>query len=317
MSVTPLATHAGVGRDLISATPERLDGKSGFAYVKGLMAPWLMATGLTPGAAWDLARRVEDHVASGGGDRVSLDELRALARDELGEAEGDKTAERFRQWHDFATLNRPLVVLIAGAAGVGKSSVATQLAHHLGITRAASTDFIRQVLRSVVPDAIAPELSRSSFELDQQGARDDARHAEFERQARQVLVGVGATVERAAREGTPLILEGIHLWPGLVDLDAVSDSLLVHVVLTVEDADEHEHRFAARAAASRRPASRYDDGLEAIRELQTLIVAAARRTGVPVVENRHEDTTVRRVLDLVFDAVDDALRPAASGPAPR
>jgi 2-phosphoglycerate kinase len=317
MAVTPFATHAGVGRALISATPERFDGDAGFAYVKGLMAPWLMATGLTPDAAWDLARRVEDHVAGTDAARVSLDELRVLARDVLGEAAGDETAERFRRWHDFATLDRPLVVLIGGATGVGKSTVATQLAHHLGITRVSSTDFIRQVLRSVVPDAIAPELSRSSFELDQGGSRGDARHAEFERQARQVLVGVRATVERAAREGTPLILEGIHLWPGLVDLHAVPDTLVVHVVLSVEGRDDHERRFGVRAEASRRPAARYDDGLEAIRDLQEQIVAAARRTGVPVVENGQEDATVRHVLDLVFAAVDDALRPRGFEPAPR
>ncbi len=308
MAVTRFATHASVGHALMSATPERFDPDSGFAYVKGLMEPWLLATGLTPDAAWDLARRVEDHLAGSGGERVSLDELRVLARDVLGEAEGDETAERFRRWHDFAALDRPLVVLIGGATGVGKSTVATQLAHHLGITRVASTDFIRQVLRSVVPDAIAPELSRSSFELDQGRSHDGARHAEFERQAQQVLVGVRATIERAAREGTSLILEGIHLWPGLADLHAVSDSLAVHVVLTVEDEDDHEQRFAVRARASRRPAARYDDGLESIRELQENVVAAARRTGVAVVENAQEDTTVRRVLDLVFAAVDDALR---------
>jgi 2-phosphoglycerate kinase len=276
-----------------------------------------MATGLTPDAAWDLARRVDDHQAAGGGERLLLQELRVLARDVLGERAGDETAERFRRWHDFATLDRPLVLLVGGAAGVGKSTVATQVAHHLGITRVSSTDFIRQVLRSVVPDAIAPELSRSSFELDHGRARSGARHAQFERQVQEVLVGVGATMERAAREGVSLIVEGIHLWPGLVDLHAVSDSLVVHVVLAVEDQDAHEQRFAVRAEASRRPAARYDDGLEAIRDLQAALVAAARRSGVPVVDNADEDATVRRVLDLVFAAVDDALRPRGSAPAAR
>jgi 2-phosphoglycerate kinase len=279
------------------------------------MAPWLMATGLAPDAAWDLARRVEVHLARTGGERVSLEDLRALAGDVLGGTEGDETAERFRRWHDFATLDRPLVLLLGGATGVGKSTVASQLAHHLGITRVSSTDFIRQVLRSVVPDAIAPELGRSSFELDHEVAGSGARHAEFERQAREVLVGVRATIERAAREGTPLILEGIHLWPGLVDLYEESDSLVVHVVLTVEDEVDHERRFAVRATASRRPAARYGDGLEAIRELQAQLVADARRAGVPVVENRHEGTTVRRVLDVVFTAVDAALRPPQSAAA--
>ena len=277
MAVTRFASHAGVGHPLMSATPDRFDADAGFAYVKGLMAPWLMATGLAPDAAWDLARRVEDHLARTGGERVSLDELRRLAGDVLGGAEGDETAERFRRWHDFAALDRPLVLLLGGATGVGKSTVATQLAHHLGITRVSSTDFIRQVLRSVVPDAIAPELSRSSFELDHEAAAAAPRHAEFERQARDVLVGVRATIERAAREGTPLIVEGIHLWPGLVDLrrrgPTASWSTSCSSVATRPTTSG-----ASPSARPRRgvPPARYDDGLETIRELQ-----AASRGGAP------------------------------------
>lgn len=209
---------------------------------------------------------------------------------------------------DFEELERPLVVLIGGGTGVGKSTVATQLAHSLGIPRVSSTDFIRAVLRSVVPDAIAPELSRSSFELDQGRSHSDAApHAEFERQAQQVLVGVRAMIERAVVESTPFILEGVHLLPGLVDLHDVPDSVVVHVILTVEESHEHSRRFTLRAEGSGRPAGRYDDGLEAIRELQQHIVAAAHRSGVAVFENQQLDTTVRRLVDLIFAAVDGVL----------
>ena len=258
-----------------------------------------------------LARRVEDHLAASPHHCVSLDEFRALAREVLGEHERERC-------HDLETLQQPLVVLIGGGTGVGKSTVATQLAHQLGITRVSSTDFIREVMRTVVPETIAPELSRSSFELDQDHPHNDATpHAEFERQAQQVLVGVKATIERAVREGTPLILEGIHLVPGLVDLDAVSDSVVVQVILTVENTDDHMHRFAVRAQNSNRPAGRYDDDLEEIRELQELVVDSAHRTGIPVVDNRHLDTTVRRVRDLVFGAVEAVLPPRAREPASR
>jgi 2-phosphoglycerate kinase len=191
---------------------------------------------------------------------------------------------------------------------VGKSTVATQLAHSLGIPRVSSTDFIRAVLRSVVPDTIAPELSRSSFELDQGLSQNDATpHAEFERQAQQVLVGVRAMIERAVLEGTPFILEGVHLLPGLVDLHDVPNSVVVYVVLTVPQSDEHSRRFTLRAEASGRPAGRYDEGLQAIRELQQHIVAAARRSGVAVIANQQLDATVRRMTEMVFAAVDDVL----------
>ena len=219
---------------------------------------------------------------------------------------------------ELRALERPLVVLIGGGTGVGKSTVATQLARDLGITRVLGTDFTREVLRSVVPERIAPELSRSSFELDQGLSPNDAMaHAEFERQAQEVLVGVGAEIERALREGTSVILEGIHLFPGLVDLGAVSNGLVVYVILTVDDRDALVDRFEGRARASERPAGRYEEGLEAIRNLQAHFVNAARRSGVPVIENLQVDTTVRRLLDLIFAAVEAVRPPRGPEPAPR
>jgi 2-phosphoglycerate kinase len=204
-------------------------------------------------------------------------------------------------------MSATLVVLIGGGTGVGKSTVAGELARDLGITRVSSTDFIREILRSVVPETIAPELSRSSFELDQSSS--PTAHVEFERQAQQVLVGVRAEVERAAREGTSLILEGIHLLPGLVDLGAASGSVVVHVVLSLADQDALVKRLERRAERSERPAERYEDGLDAIRELQGHLVTTARRMGVPVIENRDVDTTVRVVRNLVVGAV-ERVRPA-------
>lgn len=292
---------------------EHSDREYGIAYARSLMARWLMTTGLAPDRAWDLARRVDDHLARSGRGRVSLEELRAAGQDVLGAHEVEETADRFRRWQEFETLDRSLVVLIGGGAGVGKSTVATQLAYSLGITRVSSTDFIRQVPRSVVPEAIAPELSRSSFELDHGLSHNGAgRHAEFQRQAQQVLVGVQATIERAVAERMPLIIEGIHLLPDLVDRDAVEDRLVVYVVLNVEDANDHRNRFAVRARASERPAGRYQSNLERIRAHQEHVVATARRAGTPVLTNQELDTTVRSVLGLIFAAVDEVLPPRTS-----
>ena len=222
--------------------------------------------------------------------------------------EPEEPANSLRRWRDLEALGRPLVVLIGGATGVGKSTVATEVATTLGIARVSSTDFIRQILRSVVAEALAPELSRSSFELDRGSGDGATLHAEFERQAQEVLVGVRATIDRAVAEGTSILLEGIHLLPWLLHPDDY-DALVVQMMLAVDDEDDHLNRFACRARTSHRPAQRYGAGLEAIRALQQHLVAGARRAGVPVIANRDEHTTVQRALDVVTVAVDEALRP--------
>ena len=282
-----------------------------FAHVRDLMLPCLATSGLPPERAWAFVRRVEDDLSGGPEQRLSFEQLRAVAREVLGRHDGDAVAERLGRWHDLERLERPLVVLIGGATGVGKSTIASRLSRDLGITRVSSTDFIRQVLRAVVPNTIAPELYRSTFELDRGGSGGPG-HAEFERQVRDVMIGVRAVIERATSEGTSIIVEGIHLVPGLLGLESASDSVVVHIVLSVGDEDDHEERFEIRAGTSARPAGRYDDGLPEIRQIQQHVMATARRTGVPVIENRDPDSTVRDVLDRIFAAVDVALR--AAGP---
>ena len=97
----------------------------GLPYSKGLMSQSLSATGLSPQRAFDLAREIEARLDQRGEPSVELAGLRALAEDVLREAEGDAAVRRFRDWNRLDRLHRPLIVMIGGAAGVGKSTLAT------------------------------------------------------------------------------------------------------------------------------------------------------------------------------------------------
>src|SRR5204862_7490806 len=93
-------------------------------------------------------------------------------------------------------LNRlevPLVVLVGGATGTGKSTVATEVAHRLGITRVTSTDVVRQTMRAFLSSEFMPSIHYSSFEAGTAivGAEeaDDPVLLGFLEQTRNVLVG--------------------------------------------------------------------------------------------------------------------------------
>ena len=169
---------------------------------------------------------------SGGRDRVDLDRLGELAAEVLGEAEGGRTMRRLRRLHALRQLDVPIILLVGGATGTGKSTIATEAAHRLGITRVTSTDFIRQTMRAFFSPAFMPSVHYSSFEAGlaltkaEEDEAGDARLLGFLDQTRNVLVGVEAAIDRSLAEGWSMVLEGVHLVPGMVAVER-EDAIVV------------------------------------------------------------------------------------------
>ena len=83
----------------------------------------------------------------------------------LGENEGAQTLRRLRRYERLRELDLPIILLIGGATGTGKSTVATEVAYRLGITRVTSTDFVRQTMRAFLARDFMPSIHCSSFEV--------------------------------------------------------------------------------------------------------------------------------------------------------
>jgi 2-phosphoglycerate kinase len=284
--------------------PGPLDVESGLPYSKGLLARALMATGVSAVRAYELALRVEADLTVSGARAVDLDRLEELARDVLGEEEGERAVQRLRSYEELRRLDLPLILLVGGATGTGKSTVATEVAYRLGITRVTSTDFIRQTMRAFFSEEFMPSIHHSSFEAVPQAESADPVLDGFFEQTRNVLVGVRAALERALQEGWSIVLEGVHLVPGM--LPPVEGALVVHCVLEIEEPQAHAAHFWVRDATSEglRPVQRYLDALDDIRVVQTAIVERAHRAGVPVVENSNIERTVATVMELVLASVE-------------
>lgn len=282
-------------------------GDDGLPYSKGLMARALIAVGVAADRAYELARRLELDLAERGAQAVNEERLDDLARATLGDDEGERAIGRLRRLHRLQSLDVPLIVLIGGATGTGKSTVAAEVAHRLGITRLTSTDFIRQTMRAFFSSEFMPAIHTSSFEAGtvvEPDATGDPTIVGFLEQSRQVCVGVDAALRRALTEGWSMVLEGVHLVPGYVPA-ALDDAVVVHAVMTIGDEDVHRVHFHVRDSATGglRPMEKYLDRLPDIRRIQTLLVSRAFREGVPVVENANVERAIDEVVSLVLDAV--------------
>jgi 2-phosphoglycerate kinase len=284
------------------------DRETGLPFSKGLLASQIMVTGLSPYRAYQVAEEVELRLLEGRKASVSTDELAEMTLQVVRELAGERYASNFVRWQRVEHLDVPVVILIGGATGVGKSTIATQLAARLGIVRVVATDAIREVMRAMLSPQLMPTLHVSSFQADQAMREPPIKNADalvvgFREQTAAVSVGINALIERAATEGTSIVIEGAHVVPGFFDAEAYGDRILaVPFIIGVDDEERHLSHFAAREdAIASRPATRYAEGFDGIRRLQGYVKSQALAHGVPVIPNHSFDQTIATVIDWVMD----------------
>jgi 2-phosphoglycerate kinase len=283
-------------------------------FSKGLMARALVLTGLDPERSYLVARRAETDLAERGAVSLDFDRLGELAADVIGEEESERTIRRLRRLDALQRLEEPLLLLVGGATGTGKSTIATEAAHRLGITRVTSTDFIRQTMRAFFSEEFMPSVHFSSFEARlaltraEEEESGDAAILGFLDQTRNVLVGVEAALERAATERWSTVLEGVHLVPGMVTTN-YPGAFVVQCIVVIEDENLHRSHFWVRDYSTEglRPLDKYLDSLPQIRQIQDYLVERAHRYDVPVIVNDSLERAIADVLDLVLRRADQLV----------
>jgi len=279
-------------------------------YSKGLMAISIMATGLPPDQAYNIATMIQKALRDEGKPLVSMEQVRRTAEKVMEREVDSKYVDIYRKWQALGKLHKPIIILMGGATGVGKSTVATMLSARLGITRQVSTDVIREVMRSLFAPELIPTLYNSSFRASEKlriplPASTDKVIVGFLEQAAMVWVGIRALIERAVVERTNFIVEGAHVVPGIVDPQFFKDAYILQVVLAVDDEQQHRSHFEIREVETEgmRPFSRYLNSFDNIRQIQDYILKLASEQEVPVFPCYNIDQTIGMVLDFIINQV--------------
>jgi len=282
-------------------------------FSRGELRRSLECCGLTEEGATEVVAKIYDYLISIGTKRISSRELGLLTHRYLRRELGTDAATRYLVWTDYHHGNRPLLILIGGTPGCGKSTMATELATRLDIVRTQSTDMLREVMRMMLPNRLLPILHTSSFDAwkalpaptesltDRDGLLTDG----YLTQVELLSVAGEAVLQRALTERVSLILEGVHMHPSFLDnIPKEEDAIVVPIMLRVSDKDLLRRRFKGRGQqAPNRRAKRYLDNFEAIWRLQTFLTAEAERADFNIITNDNKEDALSDVMKAVIDAL--------------
>ncbi len=284
-----------------------------FPFSRGILARALAPTGIPIEKIYEIIKEIQKELQKAGIKEIESKDLRAKVSRKL-HSHGYGSLEKF--YFASRSLNRlqkPVVILIGGASGVGKSAVSAEVSRRYGIERLIGTDLIREIMRYMMPKEINPVLHQSTFSTRIRSGNpsvDDDVIYNFYEQSRIVCKGVDAYVRRITREGLKTVINGVHLIPGLFDYQkAYSDTIMLyHCVLYIEDEEEHKSRFLLRAESSSRKASNYIRNIKKIRKIQDYYVDAARERNFRIVENSDFETAVDTIFRDITGKLEETLK---------
>ena len=202
-------------------------------------------------------------------------------------------------------MRKPYVILIGSASGIGKSTIAAELAKKLNIKHLIESDFIRAVVRGIIGKEYAPALHSSSYDAykhirnkSRYESYDELVSAGFDDHAAYVIPGLEKIIQRAITDYDDLVIEGVHLVPGLIDIEQFREDADIYFFILSSDEESHKERFVKRAIQIHRGGKQLDFFKEN-RIIHDHLLKQAEINDVHVIKTESIETTLDKILAII------------------
>ena len=202
-------------------------------------------------------------------------------------------------------IRKPYVILIGSASGIGKSTIAAELAKKLNIKHLIESDFIRAVVRGIIGKEYAPALHSSSYDAyknlrnkSRYTSYEDLVSAGFDEHASYVIPALEKIIQRAITDFDDIIIEGVHLVPGLINIDQFKDYANIYFFILSSDEESHQERFVKRAVEIHRGGKQLDFFKEN-RIIHDHLLKQAEINDVHVIKTESIETTLDKILAII------------------
>ena len=202
-------------------------------------------------------------------------------------------------------IGKPYVILIGSASGIGKSTIAAELAKKLNIKHLIESDFIRAVVRGIIGKEYAPALHSSSYDAyknlrnkSRYTSYEDLVSAGFDEHASYVIPALEKIIQRAITDFDDIIIEGVHLVPGLINIDQFKDYANIYFFILSSDEESHQERFVKRAVEIHRGGKQLDFFKEN-RIIHDHLLNQAMSNDVNVITSETIEKTLEKILGII------------------
>ncbi|MGM0484282.1 MAG: ATP cone domain-containing protein [Candidatus Krumholzibacteriota bacterium] len=284
-----------------------------FPFSRGILARSIANSGVSPEEAYQLVEETKKELEETGNDMILSRDIKDFISRKLIERGYEKQNRYYLTRSAIKNSSKPLLILIGGGSGVGKSTLSSEVAHKLGITRVVNTDTIREIMRSIISEELIPTLHQSSFEawksLKTPLVENKQMYA-FQQQVSLVSECVTAVIRRTIKEGLKMVINGVHIVPGFLkkSLEKKYGDYILQYVIDVPDVEQHKQNFYKREEGSSRDPERYIENIDNIRWTHDYILNMARRNNVKIIENVDFEKLVGMMLDDIIDKLNGRLQ---------